>query len=304
MMCGQIHYKANFLKKKKAFCIFCFTFRNVFSFKLLKTIFQLSENQTEIVIPFGNFYRTFCISVRKQSMMRSTSPPKPSTRRKRWVLVGLVRVEVTLFISNVLVFVLVLVLVLMLVFVLVLMLVFMLVGLVGVGVTLSKVMEDKLDMKQFRLFLRTLRMTYNFYEVQSKQFTWYFCTFVEFWSNQVKTVPWVWRSFNLDPSHPDFQLHRLGWDSYNQQRKLSGGGHQVRRIKMRKFVSKMIFLGKFWRSGWGPRRTGRRSLTASTWPTRRERTLFFLWWVIFFFVANDLTKLPPYSRCLLSKQSF
>ena len=130
-MCGQIHYKANFLKKKKAFCIFCFTFRNVFSFKLLKTIFQLSENQTEIVIPFGNFYRTFCISVRKQSMMRSTSPPKPSTRRKRWVLVGLV----------------------------------------GVGVTLSKVMEDKLDMKQFRLFLRTLRMTYNFYEVQSKQFT-------------------------------------------------------------------------------------------------------------------------------------
>ena len=131
MMCGQIHYKANFLKKKKAFCIFCFTFRNVFSFKLLKTIFQLSENQTEIVIPFGNFYRTFCISVRKQSMMRSTSPPKPSTRRKRWVLVGLV----------------------------------------GVGVTLSKVMEDKLDMKQFRLFLRTLRMTYNFYEVQSKQFT-------------------------------------------------------------------------------------------------------------------------------------
>ena len=56
-------------------------------------------------------------------------------------------------------------------FVLVLVLVLVLVGLVGVGVTLSKVMEDKLDMKQFRLFLRTLRMTYNFYEVQSKQFT-------------------------------------------------------------------------------------------------------------------------------------
>ena len=135
MICGQIHYKANFLKKKKAFCIFCFTFRNVFSFKLLKTIFQLSENQTEIVIPFGNFYRTFCISVRKQSMMRSTSPPKPSTRRKRWVLVGLV----------------------------------------GVGVTLSKVilfkvMEDKLDMKQFRLFLRTLRMIYNFYEAWKNMF--------------------------------------------------------------------------------------------------------------------------------------
>merc|ERR1712203_440409 len=28
----------------------------------------------------------------------------------------------------------------------------------------EKVMEDKLEMKQFRLFLRTLRMTYNFYE--------------------------------------------------------------------------------------------------------------------------------------------
>ena len=32
---------------------------------------------------------------------------------------------------------------------------------------LLKVMEDKLEMKQFRLFLRTLRMTYNFYEVLS-----------------------------------------------------------------------------------------------------------------------------------------
>ena len=32
---------------------------------------------------------------------------------------------------------------------------------------LVKVMEDKLEMKQFRLFLRTLRMTYNFYEVLS-----------------------------------------------------------------------------------------------------------------------------------------
>jgi hypothetical protein len=29
----------------------------------------------------------------------------------------------------------------------------------------EKVMEDKLDMNQFRLFLRILRMTYNFYEV-------------------------------------------------------------------------------------------------------------------------------------------
>merc|ERR1712110_1022518 len=28
----------------------------------------------------------------------------------------------------------------------------------------EKVMEDKLDMTQFRLFLRTLRMIYNFYE--------------------------------------------------------------------------------------------------------------------------------------------
>lgn len=29
----------------------------------------------------------------------------------------------------------------------------------------EKVMEDKLEMKQFRLFIRILRMTYNFYEV-------------------------------------------------------------------------------------------------------------------------------------------
>jgi hypothetical protein len=29
----------------------------------------------------------------------------------------------------------------------------------------EKIMEDKLDMKQFRLFLRVLRMTYNFYQV-------------------------------------------------------------------------------------------------------------------------------------------
>ena len=29
----------------------------------------------------------------------------------------------------------------------------------------EKSMEDKLDIKQFKLFLRILRMTYNFYEV-------------------------------------------------------------------------------------------------------------------------------------------
>ena len=81
--------QSKLFEEKKLFAFFCFTFRNVFSFKLLKTIFQLSENQTEIVIPFGNFYRTFCISVRKQSMMRSTLPQKPSTRRRRWVFVRL-----------------------------------------------------------------------------------------------------------------------------------------------------------------------------------------------------------------------
>ena len=39
-----------------------------------------------------------------------------------------------------------------------------------VALSLSKVMEDKLDMTQFRLFLRTLRMIYNFYEVRNSTF--------------------------------------------------------------------------------------------------------------------------------------
>ena len=57
---------------------------------------------------------------------------------------------------------------------------------------LSKVMEDKLDMKQFRLFLRTLRMIYNFYEVQKNTYNRCFFSFVEVGQNQVKlfkTVP-------------------------------------------------------------------------------------------------------------------
>ena len=35
-----------------------------------------------------NICKTFYISVRKQSMMRSTLPRKPSTRRRRWVFNG------------------------------------------------------------------------------------------------------------------------------------------------------------------------------------------------------------------------
>ena len=60
---------------------------------------------------------------------------------------------------------------------------------------LLKVMEDKLEMKQFRLFLRTLRMTYNFYEVLS-------------FGNQ--------KQFETEPNL-GFQLRRLGRDPYNQQ---------------------------------------------------------------------------------------
>ena len=63
---------------------------------------------------------------------------------------------------------------------------------------LLKVMEDKLEMKQFRLFLRTLRMTYNFYEVLSFDY-----------QKQCESEP------NLG-----FQLRRLGRDPYNQQGRL------------------------------------------------------------------------------------
>ena len=41
----------------------------------------------ETVIFIVNIYKTFYISVRKQLMMRSTLPQKPSTRRRRWVFV-------------------------------------------------------------------------------------------------------------------------------------------------------------------------------------------------------------------------
>ena len=118
---------------------------------------------------------------------------------------------------------------------------------------LLKVMEDKLEMKQFRLFLRTLRMTYNFYEVLSFDY-----------QKQCETEP------NLG-----FQLRRLGRDPYNQQGRLPKGRNEVRR-KRRK--NSNLVSGKSLRSGWGRRTTGRRSSTASTWPTRRERTPFSLWY--------------------------
>ena len=38
--------------------------------------------------------------------------------------------------------------------------------------------------------------------------------------------------------HPDFQLRRLRWDPYNQQRKLPRGRHQVSRIMMRHIGNK------------------------------------------------------------------
>ena len=101
--------------------------------------------------------------------------------------------------------------------------------------------------------------------------------FVYFCTNRVKlfkTVARVWWWSNLYSS-PDFQLRRLGWDSYNQQRKLPRGRHQVR-IRMRS--QKHLFAGRCWRSGWGPRTTGRSSSTASTWRTRRARMPCFLWW--------------------------
>ena len=39
--------------------------------------------------------------------------------------------------------------------------------------------------------------------------------------------------------HPDFQLRRLRWDPYNQQRKLPRGGHQVSRMMMRHITLKV-----------------------------------------------------------------
>ena len=138
--------QSKLFEEEKSFLHFFALRLEMYSLLNLKTIFQLSENQTEIVFPFGNFYRTFCISVRKQSMMRSTLPQKPSTRRRRWVLWGLGGSKVILF----------------------------------------KVMEDKLDMKQFRLFLRTLRMIYNFYEAWKNMFLDIVALLlVELWFNQV-----------------------------------------------------------------------------------------------------------------------
>ena len=72
-----------------------------------------------------------------------------------------------------------------------------------------------------------------------------------------------------------FQLRRLGRDPCNQQGRLPKGRNEVRR-KRRK--NSNLVSGKSLRSGWGRRTTGRRSSTASTWPTRRERTPFSLWY--------------------------
>ena len=72
-----------------------------------------------------------------------------------------------------------------------------------------------------------------------------------------------------------FQLRRLGRDPYNQQGRLPKRRYEVRR-KRRK--NSNLVSGKCLRSGWGRRTTGRRSSTASTWPTRRERTPFSLWY--------------------------
>ena len=115
---------------------------------------------------------------------------------------------------------------------------------------LSKVMEDKLDMKQFRLFLRTLRMIYNFYEVQKNTYNRWFSfllKLVKIKSNYSRQCPEFDDHPIWSPPHPDFQLRRLRWDSYNQQRKLPRGGHQVRRIMMRRVLQTKVeksFLAK------------------------------------------------------------